>query len=237
MANIKYLLTSLTVSLAIIVVLFIGSLQIIIFNDVVFKWHYETHQVTETTKMTVPDLMEVTGQLLDYVKDKEDHMVIESNIDGVFQEVFGDREKAHMIDVKNLYIGSRNAQWLSAILLLVFIGFGLTKTKNMFAETLIRIRYVMPFLLGLMAVIGILFATDFNKYFTIFHELFFSNDLWLLDPKTDIMINMVPEVYFYSIVMMSLFLFSVGMIITVISMTVIGKRLKTGMRPLEHIKR
>ena len=232
MANLKYILTSLIVSLAMIIVLFIGSLQIMIFNDAVFKWHYETHQITETTNMTLPDLMEVTGQLLDYIKDKEDHMVIESKIDGVHQEVFGEREKAHMIDVKNLYIGSRNMQWLSIVLLLLFIGFGMTKTKNMFAETLIRIRYVMPILLAVMVGIGILFAIDFNKYFTIFHKLFFSNDLWLLDPKTDIMINMVPEVYFYTIVMMSLFLFSAGMIITVISMTIIGKRLKMGMRTL-----
>jgi len=216
--------------MAIVVVLFMGSLQLVIFNDALFNWHYETHQITETTKMTVPDLMIVTDQLLDYIKDKKDHMVIESEIDGINQEVFGEREKAHMIDVKNLYIGARNLQWLSLLLLIVYIGYGMTKSKNMLSETLIRIRYVMPVLLAFMVGIGILFATDFNKYFTIFHELFFSNDLWLLDPKTDIMINMVPEVYFYTVVMMSLLLFLVGTIITVISITVIGKRLIADMR-------
>lgn len=237
MANLKYILSSLLVSIAIVVVLFIGSLQLVIFNYVLFRWHYETHQITETTKMTVPDLMAVTDQLLAYIKDNEDHMVIESNIDGANQEVFGEREKAHMIDVKNLYIGARNMQWLSLFLLLSFIGYGIIKSRIMFSEILMRIRYVMPFLLTIMIGIGILFALDFNKYFTIFHELFFSNDLWLLDPKTDIMINMVPEVYFYTVVMMSLFLFLMGIIITVISVTVIGKRLKADSRPLVHIKR
>ncbi|PKM68055.1 MAG: TIGR01906 family membrane protein [Firmicutes bacterium HGW-Firmicutes-2] len=237
MANLKYILPTLLISIAIIVVLFIGSLQLVIFNDALFKWHYETHQVTETTKMTVPDLMAVTGELLDYIKDKEEHMVIESNIDGVNQEVFGEREKAHMIDVKNLYLGARNMQWFSLFLLIAFIGFGVIKSKVIFSEILMRIRYVMPFLLTIMVGIGILFALDFNKYFTLFHELFFSNDLWLLDPKTDIMINMVPEIYFYTVVMLSLILFLVGMIITVISVTVIGKRLNSDMRPLAHIKR
>jgi integral membrane protein (TIGR01906 family) len=237
MANLKYILSTLLVSIAIVVVLFIGSLQLIIFNDALFKWHYETHQVTETTKMTVPDLMTVTSELLDYIKNKEDHMVIKSNIDGVNQEVFGEREKAHMIDVKNLYIGARNIQWFSLFLLITFIGFGVIKSKMAFSEILMRIRYVMPFLLTIMVGIGLLFALDFNKYFTLFHELFFSNDLWLLDPKTDIMINMVPEVYFYTVVMLSLLLFLVGMIITVISVTVIGKRLNSDMRPLAHIKK
>ncbi|PKM57631.1 MAG: TIGR01906 family membrane protein [Firmicutes bacterium HGW-Firmicutes-3] len=237
MADLKYIFSSLLVSIAIVVVLFIGSLQLVIFNDVLFKWHYETHQITETTKMTVPDLMAVTDQLLEYIKDNEDHMVIESSIDGVNQEVFGEREKAHMIDVKNLYIGARNMQWLSLFLLISFIGYGIIKSKIILSEILMRIRYVMPFLLTIMIGIGILFALDFNKYFTLFHELFFSNDLWLLDPKTDIMINMVPEVYFYTVVMMSLFLFLIGIIITVISVTVIGKRIKADTRPLVHIKR
>ncbi|MCF8018437.1 MAG: TIGR01906 family membrane protein [Vallitaleaceae bacterium] len=233
MANIKYILKSLLISIAIIVVLFIGSLQLIIFNDALFKWHYETHQVTETTHMTIPDLMDVTHQLLDYIKDKEDHMVIESRIDGINQEVFGEREKAHMVDVKNLYIGARNLQWFALLILIAFTGYGLTKSKMMFSKTLMHIRYVMPFLLASMIGIGILFATDFNKYFTIFHKMFFSNDLWLLDPKTDIMINMVPEVYFYTVVMMSLLLFLVGMIITVISVTIIGKRLIADISPVE----
>lgn len=39
-------------------------------------------------------------------------------------------------------------------------------------------------------------ASDFNKYFFLFHEIFFNNDLWLLDPATDLMIRMLPEEFF-----------------------------------------
>ncbi|MDF1617831.1 TIGR01906 family membrane protein [Petrocella sp. FN5] len=236
MAKLKYLLLALTISVAMVVILFIGSLQLVIFNEVLFRWHYETHQITETTKMTLPDLMTVTDQLLDYIKDKEDHMVIESKIDGINQEIFGEREKAHMIDVKNLYIWARNMQWLSLFLVVIIIGYGWMKSKIMLYETLSRVKYVIPLLLTMMVGIGILFATDFNKYFTIFHELFFSNDLWLLDPKTDIMINMVPEIYFYTVVMMSLALFVLSMIITVVGITIIGKRFKAYAMSIEQNK-
>ena len=48
---------------------------------------------------------------------------------------------------------------------------------------------------------ALLFASDFTKYFTIFHEIFFTNDLWLFDPATDYMIRMLPEGFFYDMVM------------------------------------
>ena len=45
-----------------------------------------------------------------------------------------------------------------------------------------------------------MFASDFNKYFFLFYEIFFDNDLWLLDPATDLMIRMLPEGFFFDMV-------------------------------------
>lgn len=39
-------------------------------------------------------------------------------------------------------------------------------------------------------------SQDFTRAFTQFHHVFFNNDLWLLDPKTDLLINMLPEGFF-----------------------------------------
>ena len=35
------------------------------------------------------------------------------------------------------------------------------------------------------AGLAALISTDFTKYFVIFHHIFFDNDLWLLDARTD----------------------------------------------------
>ena len=35
--------------------------------------------------------------------------------------------------------------------------------------------------------------SNFNKVFVIFHEIFFTNDLWLFDARYDYMIRMLPE--------------------------------------------
>ena len=37
----------------------------------------------------------------------------------------------------------------------------------------------------------------FSESFIYFHKLFFNNDLWLLDYKTDLMIRILPEEFFF----------------------------------------
>ena len=39
-------------------------------------------------------------------------------------------------------------------------------------------------------------AIDFDRVFTLFHKIFFNNDLWLFDPKTDPVIRILPESFF-----------------------------------------
>ena len=56
-------------------------------------------------------------------------------------------------------------------------------------------------LMGLFVLfIAIWCIVDFNAFWTQFHQTFFDNDLWLLDPNTSIMINMFPESFFFDIV-------------------------------------
>ena len=37
---------------------------------------------------------------------------------------------------------------------------------------------------------------NFNYTFTLFHEIFFRNDLWILDPRNDYLLIMFPERFF-----------------------------------------
>ena len=49
---------------------------------------------------------------------------------------------------------------------------------------------------AMLCVLGLVISTDFTKYFVIFHHIFFNNDLWMLNPDTDLLINIVPEPFF-----------------------------------------
>ena len=47
----------------------------------------------------------------------------------------------------------------------------------------------------------------------MFHELFFNNDLWILDPRTELLIRMLPEGFFFDMVVRIGWIFSVLLII------------------------
>lgn len=49
---------------------------------------------------------------------------------------------------------------------------------------------------GLPVVLGVLVALFWDKVFVIFHELFFNNDYWIFDYRTDPIILLLPDEFF-----------------------------------------
>lgn len=190
-----------TAILSVIVILLISSFEIGIYSD--FGWYekeYEKYNVTEDLEMKMDDVMDVTEEMMAYLRGDREGLVVWTTVNGEKQEFFNDREKAHMVDVQNLFLGGLTLRF-SAIIVLVISLSGLIFTKGNWKRILPK-----SFLTGLGAFLvisgglGVLCASDFNKYFFLFHEIFFDNDLWLLDPATDLMIRMLPEGFFFDMV-------------------------------------
>jgi integral membrane protein (TIGR01906 family) len=104
-----------------------------------------------------------------------------------------------MIDVKNLFVQGkliRNIAFGYCVIFTVLYFFLAKNRRKGFSKLLIYtfIWGIIPILL-----LGILMSIDFYKYFTIFHEIFFDNDLWQLEPAKDRLINMFPEAFFSDI--------------------------------------
>lgn len=201
MAIIKGIIVPTLLGVGVLLMTFVLGFEMIIFNEPYFEWHYENRGVTETTDMDIDNLMYVTREMLDYLKGSRDSLDMQAMIDGEMQEVFGQREKDHMVDVQWLYFGARNLRRLGMTLIIAVLLAGLIFSKELLVVAFKRVKYVIGILVALLLVLGGLFALDFETYFTKFHEMFFTNDLWILNPLTDVLINMVPYSYFYSIVM------------------------------------
>ncbi|MGB4589787.1 MAG: TIGR01906 family membrane protein [Clostridiaceae bacterium] len=58
----------------------------------------------------------------------------------------------------------------------------------------LKIASILTFVIPVL--LGIPFIVDFNKAFVAFHEIAFSNDYWLFDPRIDPVINILPEWFF-----------------------------------------
>lgn len=181
------------------VVLMLSSLEVTAFDEGFYADMHDELNITEVVGTDSGELAGISSKIIDYLRNKTDSLDMKAEIGGESIEVFGDREKAHMADVKKLFMG----------------GFYL---RNVFLSFVILALYLLYFMSGkkiekpgkavlssgfTMAVISILFIfmmlTDFQRYFIIFHEIFFTNDLWLLNPKTDVLIQMLPIEFFYEI--------------------------------------
>lgn len=106
----------------------------------------------------------------------------------------------HFIEVKKLFFKLNFALGLCTLIIIFAIYFGFRYKDYIFLKWCSNIIFCTCFLL----LSG--FLWDFDKCFTFFHKLFFNNDYWLLDPKTDPIINILPETYFLHCALLILFL-------------------------------
>ena len=173
--------------------------------------------------MQMSDVMQVTKEMMSYLRGNRADLVVETNVNGEEREFFNDREKAHMVDVKNLFVGGL---WLrrAAILALAIAVVLLIRTKADWKRLLSKSFLItIGSFVGITLAAGVLFMTDFHRYFMIFHEIFFTNDLWLLDPDTDLLIRMLPEGFFLDMVKRIGLIFLILMVIVLVISVLILK--------------
>ena len=122
---------------------------------------------------------------------------MERDVEGNIQDFFNEKDRLHMADVQGLFLGGLAIR-RGAIIVLLFSMAALVLMKADWKRLIPQMyQRVLAVFLALTAVAGFLFSRDFNKYFVIFHHIFFSNNLWILDPAEDYMIRMLPEGFFY----------------------------------------
>lgn len=218
---------STVISLCLFIIILFSSMEIIIYNSHYYEWHYKERNIMAETNMDLESLLEVTEKMLDYLKDKRDNLDMTANIDGKVEEVFGEREKLHMVDVKDLFVKATFLRNFSIIFVLIAFIAIFNFNKKMLINVFFSIKYVFGLLIMLILVLSGLLYFNFNKYFTIFHEIFFSNDLWLLNPATDVLINMVPEIFFFTTALLIILIFFIMTTVVLITLEYLAKRLSS----------
>jgi integral membrane protein (TIGR01906 family) len=117
-----------------------------------------------------------------------------------------DIEIRHMVDVKNLYTNLRIIG-LASLIIGVFLSYVMYKKDKVELYRTYRNMYVGP--LFFIMFVGGYILIDFNTAFTAFHEIFFTNDDWILY-STDALIQLLPSEFWMVSGIIILVLFSVS---------------------------
>lgn len=161
-----------------------------------FEKEYTKYNVAAAVDMEMDDLLDVTDEMMAYLKGDREDLHVPTIVGGEEREFFNEREIAHMEDVQGLFLGAIFLRRLclgiiaASIILLVLAK---SDIKHLLPKMICIGTGLFFFLI---AALSLIISTDFTKYFIIFHKIFFDNDLWILDPSTDLLINIVPEPFF-----------------------------------------
>lgn len=197
-----------------ILVLLITCIDVFSLDRAFFLSQYKKLDVAENIGVSETDLVKSTDVLLDYLRDTRNDLNVTVMIDGTQRQMFNQREIDHMVDVKVLY---RNAVFfrnlsliIGSIIGVLLIAMYRRKAIRLLSRGIVNASIVFGVILAFVAVYAIV---DFYGFWTQFHQLFFRNDLWLLDPNTDNLILMVPEPFFFALVFRIVGGFSLSLII------------------------
>ncbi len=219
----KALLFIILISISLPFVLLLTDLEVIAFELGFYEKKYEEYNISEVTGIEKKNLMIITKEMLDYLKGNREDLIMFAEVNGETEQVFEEREILHMVDVKELFSKGYIIKNIMLIVLIIALGWLAIYYREAIGKTLIA-SSLWPMIL--MSILGLLMYVDFNKYFTYFHHIFFTNDLWLLDPNTDILIQMLPIEFFSSIAFKILSFFVVELLIVLVIGIILNRKIK-----------
>lgn len=163
--------------------------------------------------MSQTDVDQAMSVVMQYLRNDRVDMSVTLTIDGEVQEMFNAREKEHMVDVKNLYQGAQTVAYFGFVSLAVII-LNLYLDRRRKQATFLFSLAQAGIILGVVMGFVIIFAlVDFDGFWVTFHQIFFRNDLWLLNPYTDRMIVMLTDTLFNGLVMKIVINFGLTLIV------------------------
>ncbi|KXL53962.1 hypothetical protein CLNEO_00570 [Anaerotignum neopropionicum] len=181
--------------LALMIVLLFSSVEFVIYHmDGYFENEYNKYQVTQAIDIEMDDLLLVTEKMMDYLKGSRDNLIIYTKIGNQEREFFNTKEKKHMADVQKLFIAAQSLR-LKALLFAVFV-MGILLFLKKGSALFYGIQWSIAVFFAGTGLLVVLVLFNFNHYFTLFHKIFFNNNDWILNNKTDLLINIVPEGFF-----------------------------------------
>lgn len=209
-------------AISLLVIFLITSFEIAMYADFNFyQKEYEKYDVLDDLDMTMEDTMYVTREMMAYLRGNRDALSVVTTVEGREQDFFNEQDRFHMGEVRGLFLGGLSLRLgaivtaaASLVILLVskMTKFGGRTLPDVFHVLSKSYRITLGILAVLLTVLGLAVARDFNAVFTLFHEIFFDNDLWLFDPAKDYMIRMLPEGLFFDFVLRIGLFFVAGLV-------------------------
>ena len=199
-------------------------------SDTGFYRHgFRSYHSDRATGVSMPELDRAASEIVRYFADDSSTLHIVVNLDGQETSLFNARETEHMKDVKALMRFLFRANEVSLAIVLTYVACVFLWARERSLRSLAA-QAIAGVGLGFAVVvaIGAFALAGFDAAWTRFHEIVFRNDLWLLNPATDHLIQMFPEGFWQesTVIVAALTLTEAAIIVVASLAYLIGSRSK-----------
>lgn len=181
---------------------------------------------SETTALPDAEYPAMADMITAYLRGDSDTFQLVFDMDGTDYLAFRSHEQQHMADCRALFVLARQvslgALGLSALLTLLLwrLRHRPGRARKGFVAALLT-------LLALVGAAALWAVMDFDSAFVLFHRLSFTNELWLLNPRTDLLIRLMPTAFFMHYAALLGLLWLAGMLLLLLAGLIHRKEGKT----------
>ncbi len=163
---------------------------------------FERYNVSRVTGITDEDLRQVAADIRGYFNSGQEPLEVRTRVYGVERAIFKPKEVVHMRDVKRLVQGVYAVAGVTALYLLAYAGYGFARRRGQFTEDLAwLLLWGGSLTAALILAVGLFALVGFDTLFLKFHEISFTNDFWQLDSRTDFLVMLFPQQFWFDATM------------------------------------
>lgn len=210
--------------IAIPVALFTTTIRYVANESRVYRYAIDQFGAVDATGVEREELIRAGADLRAYFNSGQREPNIRVTRGAEETPLFNAREVAHLVDVKDRFVLVNRFQEFSILYLIGYVAAVVLWAREVTPRRL-AVNVMIGCVITLLAVGagGALSASGFDSAWTQFHEVLFTNDLWLLNPDTDALIQIYPPEFWQNIV------FLIGVLVVAqAALLIIGSALYLG---------
>ena len=171
---------------AIVVALFIITIAVVLTLNFKPLYYASIDQlnISETSGLSKEDIIDNYDALIDY------NFLFNRGELSFPTLPMSDSGRIHFEEVKAIFDAIQILLFIAIIVCIFLYIFKYRKGKTYFARMGAVLAVAFP------AVLGTIIFANWEYFFVKFHEIFFDNDYWIFDAKTDPIITILPEEFF-----------------------------------------
>jgi integral membrane protein (TIGR01906 family) len=155
-----------------------------------YEYGFHRYDVSRTTGLADGELTKAAHGLIAYFNSDEEFINVVVQKDGNPIQLFNEREILHLKDVKSLIKFDYAVFVISLLGASVISGIAIFRKQTRLLA--VPVFWGGAITLAVLALVVAVAASNFDAFFTKFHQLSFANDFWLLDPTKDYLIMLFP---------------------------------------------